>query len=174
MTFDSQPILTGELLTLRPLEVNDFQNLYQVAKDPLIWELHPVKDRYKQLVFQSFFQDSVNSKGTLVAIDNQSEQIIGSSRYHGYDPKKSEIEIGWSFLARSYWGGTYNREMKDLMLRHAFKYVHTVVLIVGKANLRSQRAVEKIGGVFKGYQPDTSGNDSLLYHIDKSQYLGED
>src|ERR1700683_329213 len=159
MSFDLQPVLQGKLLALRPLRPEDLQDLYAVASDPLIWEQHPVKDRYQEGVFREFFREAVESGGALVAIDSTVGQIIGSSRYHGYDQEKSEIEIGWTFLARSRWGGVYNREMKQLMLRHAFKFVNNVIFLVGPQNLRSQRAVEKIGGVRVGSRHDGNGRD---------------
>src|SRR5216684_336120 len=144
MSFDLQPTLKGELLQLRPLRPEDFHDLYAVASDPLIWEQHPIQDRYKEEVFKSFFREALESGGTLIAIDSKDGRVIGSSRFHGYDKEKSEIEIGWTFLARSHWGGVYNREMKQLMLRHAFGFVHSVIFVVGPQNVRSQRAVEKI------------------------------
>lgn len=101
----------------------------------------------------------------MIAIDSQSGQVIGSSRFHAYDPAKSEIEIGWTFLARSHWGGVYNREMKRLMLQHAFRFVDRVVFLVGQRNLRSQRAVEKIGAVRVGARRDAGGRESFLYQI---------
>ena len=170
MSFDLQPVLQGKLLALRPLRPEDLQDLYAVASDELIWEQHPVKDRYQEGVFREFFREAVESGGALVAIDSTVGQIIGSSRYHGYDQEKSEIEIGWTFLARSRWGGVYNREMKQLMLRHAFKFVNNVIFLVGPQNLRSQRAVEKIGGVRVGSKCDADGRDSFVYQITASTF----
>ena len=155
MPFDLQPVLQGEILELRPLRPEDFHDLYAVASDPLIWEQHPVKDRYKEEVFKEFFREALESGGALIAIDSKDGQVIGSSRFHGYDEEKSEIEIGWTFLARSHWGGVYNREMKQLMLRHAFRFVNSVIFLVGPQNLRSQRAMEKIGGVRVGSRLDS-------------------
>src|SRR5262245_26768651 len=103
MSFDLQPTLKGELLELRPLRPEDFDNLYAAASDPLIWEQHPIKDRYKEEVFQVFFREALQSGGTLIAIDKDG-RVIGSSRFHGYDQEKSEVEIGWTFLARPHWG----------------------------------------------------------------------
>lgn len=168
--FDLQPILKGDRLELRPLRKEDFHDLYEVASDPLIWEQHPVKDRYKEEVFRGFFRESLDSGGALVAIDSRDRRIIGSSRFHGYDPQKNEIEIGWTFLARSYWGGVYNRQMKHLMLAHAFRFVHSVVFLVGPQNLRSQRAMEKIGGIPVGTRPDASGRNSLVYQITRDAF----
>ena len=127
MPFDLQPVLKGTILQLRPLLPEDYRALYSVAADPLIWEQHPATDRYKEEVFQAFFREALESGGALIAIDSKDGQIIGSSRFHGYDEERSEIEIGWTFLARSHWGGIYNREMKDLMLGHAFRFVGRVI-----------------------------------------------
>ena len=170
MTFDLQPTLKGKLLELRPLRASDFTDLYAVASDPLIWEQHPVKDRCKEDVFKGFFQESLDSGGALIAIDSKTSQVIGSSRFHGYDQHKSEVEIGWTFLARSHWGGVYNREMKELMLRHAFTFVEHVLFLVGPHNFRSQRAVEKIGGVRFGSRQDRSGRNSFVYRITPSAF----
>lgn len=168
MLFDLQPTLKGELLTLRPLRPEDFHDLYAVAADPLIWEQHPHRDRHREEVFRQFFHEALGSGGALIVIDSDDDQVIGSSRFHAYDPEKSEIEIGWTFLARSRWGGLYNREMKQLMLRHAFRFVKNVVFLVGPQNLRSQRALEKIGAVREGSRLDASGRDSLVYQITAS------
>jgi N-acetyltransferase len=142
-----QPHLTGELLEVRPLTPNDCDALFAVASDRLIWEQHPAKDRYQEGVFREFFREALESGGALVVIDRQTQAVIGSSRYSGFDPAKLEIEIGWTFLARSHWGGKYNGELKRLMLGHAFQFVESVVFLIGPTNIRSQKAVEKIGGV---------------------------
>jgi RimJ/RimL family protein N-acetyltransferase len=96
--FDFRPVLEGELLRLRPLRPEDFRDLYAVASDPLIWEQHPASDRYRADVFKEFFREALDSGGTLIAIEAREGKVIGSSRFYGYDPEKSEIEIGWTFL----------------------------------------------------------------------------
>ena len=143
-----------------------------MASDPLIWEQHPVKDRCKEDVFKGFFQESLDSGGALIAIDSKASQVIGSSRFHGYDEQESEVEIGWTFLARSHWGGVYNREMKELMLRHAFTFVEHVVFLVSPQNFRSQKAVERVGGVRVGSKPDGGGRNSFVYRITASAFAG--
>src|SRR5262245_6813730 len=136
MPFDRQPVLQGELALLRPLQADDFPALRAVAADPLIWEQHPAKDRYQEAVFRQFFQEALESGGALIAIDRADDRVIGSSRFHGYDEANSEIEIGWTFLARSHWGGRYNGEMKQLMLRHAFRFVNNVIFLIDSQNVR--------------------------------------
>jgi len=165
MPFDLQPTLKGDLLELRPLRAEDFEELYAVAADPLIWEQHPDSDRYQEDVFREFFRVAMASGGALVAIDVKDGRIIGSSRYHGYDEGKSEVEIGWSFLARSHWGGVYNGEMKRLMLDHAFRFVESVIFVVGPQNWRSQKAVEKIGGIRVGTRHEPNGRERVIFRI---------
>lgn len=172
MGFDLQPHLKGELLELRPLATDDWDELFAVASDPLIWEQHPEKDRYTEGVFRTFFKEALESGGAFVIIDRKSQQIVGSTRFYGYDPEKSEIEIGWTFLARKYWGGRYNAEMKRLLLDHAFKFVESVVFFVGEDNVRSQKAMEKVGAIKVGPASRTYGNrpptTNLKYAIRKS------
>jgi RimJ/RimL family protein N-acetyltransferase len=163
--FDRQPVLKGDLVELRPLLAEDHEALYAVASDPLIWAQHPDKNRHEKEGFKAFFQESLESGGALLAMDAKSKRAIGSSRFHGYDEERKEIEIGWTFLARSYWGGRYNGEMKDLMLQHAYRFVDRVIFLVGTENTRSQRAVEKIGGVRVGSRPDAGGRDSYIYEL---------
>jgi RimJ/RimL family protein N-acetyltransferase len=150
MAFDLQPYLNGELIELRPLTADHWDELFAVASDSLIWEQHPESDRYKEDVFRLFFKEALESGGAFVIIDRKTQQIIGSTRFYGYNPEKSEIEIGWTFLARKYWGGRYNAEMKRLLLNHAFQFVETVVFYVGEKNFRSQKAMEKIGAIREG------------------------
>ncbi|HEY3052916.1 MAG TPA: GNAT family N-acetyltransferase [Thermoanaerobaculia bacterium] len=174
MSFDYQPILKGELVELRPLRTEDYDDLYAVAADPLIWEQHPVRNRHEEASFQMFFREALASGGALIAIDADTRRVIGSSRFHGYDEEKGEVEIGWTFLARSHWGGIYNREMKQLMLRHAFRFVSCVVFLVGLQNLRSQRAMEKIGCIRVGSRPDAGGRDCYVYQITASTFAHHD
>jgi len=168
--FDSQPTLVGSLLELRPLRSADWSGLFAVASDPLIWAQHPNSDRYKEDVFRQFFAEALNSGGALLAIERASGEIVGSSRYHDFDAEASVLEIGWSFLARRCWGGTYNGEMKRLMLEHAFKTVERVVFIIGPDNRRSRRSVEKIGAVCVGVRPDRHSQERVVYQLTKSAF----
>jgi RimJ/RimL family protein N-acetyltransferase len=154
-TFDLQPHLIGELVEVRPLTPDDWESLFAVASDPLIWELHPARDRYREEVFREFFREALETGSAFVITDRKTGKIIGSSRYHlsgqqGFDPQESVVEIGWTFLARAFWGGNYNGELKRLMLDHAFRFVERVVFVIGVTNFRSQKAVEKIGAVRVG------------------------
>jgi RimJ/RimL family protein N-acetyltransferase len=165
MPFELQPILKGTLVELRPLRAADFDALYPVASDPLIWEQHPASDRWKPDVFRDYFQGALDSGGAFLVLDAADGRIIGCTRYHDYSEPAGEVEIGWTFLARSHWGGRYNGEMKRLMLRHAFRFVRRVVFHVGVNNLRSRRAVEKLGGIRTGSGVDRNGRESVYYEV---------
>ncbi len=167
MSFDSQPILLGTLVNLRPLRPEDHRDLYAVASDPLIWEQHPVTNRHEAAVFREFFSESLQSGGALLATDAETQRVIGSSRFFGYQEDEAEVEIGWTFLARSHWGGRYNGDLKQLMLRHAFRFVDSVVLFVSPENTRSQRAVEKVGGV---REPESDTEGRLVFRIIASAF----
>jgi tRNA-Thr(GGU) m(6)t(6)A37 methyltransferase TsaA len=169
--FDLRPVLEGDLVRLRPLAAEDFPVLYAVASDPLIWEQHPARDRHQKEVFREFFREALESRGAFAVLDAKTGEMIGSTRFHGYDSEKSEIEIGWTFLARSRWGGAHNREMKRLLLRHAFRFVERVVFLVGPDNRRSRRAVEKIGGALAGTRTDKTGRVSVVYEITREAYI---
>lgn len=165
-----QPTLKGTLLELRPLRPADFDALFAVSADPLLWEQHPNNDRWKPDVFRKFFDAALESKGAFLIRDAKTGAVIGSSRYYDYEPAKRQVAIGFTFLARSCWGGRYNRELKTLMLDHAFKSCDAVVFHVGENNARSRKAMEKIGGVLIGREErvvDGKPNVSVVYQLTK-------
>lgn len=147
---ERQPTLEAGPLLLRPLREGDWEALFAVASDPLIWEQHPAHDRWQESVFRAFFDDALANRGALVVIDRSlgaPGTIIGSSRYQGLEPADGgSIEIGWTFLARSHWGGAANFAMKRAMVRHALGSVAECRFAVGDDNWRSRKAMEKIGG----------------------------
>ncbi|MFN6101612.1 MAG: GNAT family N-acetyltransferase [Burkholderiales bacterium] len=168
--FDLQPTLIGNSIYLRPLQIEDAEGLYKVASDPLIWEQHPSPMRYERAVFDAeIFQTGLASHSTLVAVDSKTNEIIGSSRYYDVDAKHREIAVGFTFLSRLHWGGLVNAEMKDLMLSHAFNWAKRVWFHVGIDNVRSQKAMEKIGGKLSHTAPRTLNGTPVMhcyYYID--------
>lgn len=158
----------GARLRLRPLKASDFEEMYAAASDPLIWELHPAPDRHERRVFEQFFNRGLKSRGALTVLDKDTNEIVGTSRYYDLEGKDS-VCIGFTFLTRKYWGGSCNRELKFLMLDHAFIYVRRALFHVGENNLRSRRAMEKIGGKFVGrldrQKPDGSPDPTVVFEI---------
>ncbi len=148
--FDFQPTLSDDLVMLRPLRATDWDGVFAAASDPLIWALHPVSDRHTEASFRPYFAERLSTAGTLVIIERPSGRMVGWSSYGNPDEAAGEVEIGWTFLIRDHWGGFTNRHVKRLMLSHAFQFVDTVIFRIGETNLRSRRAMEKIGGVWSG------------------------
>ena len=175
MTFDLQPSIQNERIRVEPLQSGDFEALYAVASDPLIWEQHPAKDRYQREVFAGFFKSGIECGGALRVIDNSNGELIGSSRYYDLDETARQVSVGYTFIARRCWASGYNRALKQLMLDHAFKFVDRVIFQVGRDNMRSRRAMEKLGGIFIGeeivaYVPGEPARPNVRYKIDASDW----
>ena len=169
--FELQPSIENHWVRLEPLLAGDFDALYSIAADPLIWELHPSRNRYQREVFATYFEGAIESGGAFRVFDNITGALIGSSRYYDLDQAQRTVAIGYTFIARSHWGGQYNRALKTLMLEHAFRFVDRVIFHVGAANLRSRRAMEKLGGVLIGevamsYHGEQS-HPNVIYKIDR-------
>jgi RimJ/RimL family protein N-acetyltransferase len=164
-TFELQPTLRGDLVVARPLRAEDYAALYAVAADPLLWEQHPQPDRFREPVFAGFFRDAMASGGALLVTDATTSDVIGTSRFARHDEEARSIEIGWTFLARSHWGGRYNGELKELMLSHAFRFVERVHFVVGPHNVRSQRALTKIGAKRVGWRNRQTGEERCVFEV---------
>lgn len=173
MDFDLQPTLTGTSLLLRPLRPDDLEALWSVARDPLVWAQHPDQTRHTRDGFERFFANAV-AGGALAVVDRASGRIIGSTRYYEWQPALREMAVGYTFLAREFWGGSANREMKQLLIAHAAPHVDAIWFHVGKQNLRSRRAMEKIGAVaaFEAQRPQNGEMvDFIYYRIEPRAWL---
>jgi RimJ/RimL family protein N-acetyltransferase len=173
---DRQPVLEGERLTLRPLTEADWDALFAVASDRELWAVHPSHDRWQEPVFRAFFDDALAKGGALAIVDKASGAVIGSSRFQFCDREEEQgaLEIGWSFLARAFWGKGYNAEFKRLMLEHAFRHVDRVIFRVGADNVISRKAMGKIGGRLTGatYFEDRAGRpvEHVVYEITRESF----
>jgi RimJ/RimL family protein N-acetyltransferase len=165
-------LLEDELVKLVPLQATDFDRLFKVASDPLIWEQHPSRDRYKKEVFQIYFDSAVSSGSAFLIFDKKTNILIGSSRFYDYDGEGSSIAIGYTFLAKEYWGGKYNRSVKKLMLDYAFQFVDAVIFHIGPSNIRSQKAIMKIGANKIG-EMLYEGKLHFVYQVKSSDLLKE-
>lgn len=176
--FELQPTLVGRLVTLRPLRADEFEELYRAASDPLIWEQHPESDRHVREVFRRFFDGAIQSGGAFAVIDNATGRVVGSSRYCNLNLDKSEVEVGYTFVERAYWGGAVNGEMKRLMLDHAFQFVERVVFVVGENNVRSRGAMRKIGGRLEGMSDGVdrhgASRRSMVFVITRDSWAARD
>ena len=169
-------ILESDILKIVPLTEADFDTLFKVASDPLIWEQHPANDRYKLEVFKPYFAGAISGKSAFKIIDKSTNHIIGSTRYYDYKPENSSIAIGFTFLAKEYWGGTYNKSAKKLLIDYAFQFVDNIYFHIGVTNFRSQIAIKKVGAV-KTNDINFENNGQSLPHfeylIQKQNWISE-
>lgn len=171
MIFDLQPNnLKNEIIELLPLKETDFSALYKVASDPLIWEQHPNKLRYQKDVFKNYFEGALLSKGAFLIRDSKTNEAIGSTRFYDYNEEDNSTEtsvlIGYTFIGRKFWGKNYNKILKKMMLDYAFQYVDKVYFHIGACNIRSQKAIEKIGALkIDEFEVEYYGEESKLNFV---------
>ena len=165
--FNWQPkTLKNELIKLIPLQEIDFEELYAVASDPLVWEQHPNKLRYQREVFQNYFEGAMFSKGAFLIRDAKTNEAVGSSRFYDYDEKENSVLIGYTFIGRKFWGNGYNKALKKIMLDYAFQQVDKVYFHIGAFNIRSQKAIEKIGAIkVDEFEVEYYGEESKLNFV---------
>ncbi len=137
--------LENEKVILTPLLESDFERLFEVASDKMIWVQHPNPDRFKREVFEKYFEGAIQSEGAFLISNTVTGDVIGSTRFYDYDAKARRIKIGYTFFSRVCWGNHFNKEVKWLMLHYAFNYVDKVHFEVGAQNIRSQKAMERLG-----------------------------
>ncbi|MGM9477727.1 GNAT family N-acetyltransferase [Pedobacter sp. GSP4] len=175
MHFDLQPTLQNDLIKIIPLKEEDFESLFAVASDPLIWEQHPNKDRYQREVFQNFFKGAMASKGAFMVYEEGTNKIVGSSRYYELDEENSSVAVGYTFISREFWGKGHNKALKTLMFDYAFQFVDRVILHIGATNFRSQKAIEKLGATKVGEQEIAYYGEpvkwNFVYQVDKASWL---
>lgn len=173
-----QAFLCGSNLNLRPLRASDWEELYSCASDPEVWKLHPEKNRFERDRFLAYFHKALDSGSAFTVIDKSTGKAIGSSRYYDLNLSEKRVCVGYTFLSKNHWGGSYNRELKYLMLRHAFQYVEQVRFEIGIDNLRSRRAIEKIGARLEKVSPSNEtpysltldGTTHVIYSMNFSQF----
>lgn len=145
MNFPIQPKLENKNIRLIPLQENDFERLYEVGSDPAVWANHPNTNRYKVDVFKNFFEGALESGGAYLIFCKKTGEIAGSTRFYDYDESQNSIFIGYTFYAVKFWGKGLNHQAKTLMLDYIFQFVNKVIFHVGASNIRSQKAMEKLG-----------------------------
>ncbi|MAI48679.1 MAG: N-acetyltransferase [Hyphomicrobiaceae bacterium TMED74] len=147
-TFDANATLVSDRLHLRPLQESDRDALYAAASDPETWAQHPASNRHEQEVFYPYFDYRLASGGTLAVSVRDTSEVIGCSRFYPVPDHPGEYGIGFTFLARSHWGGSWNKEMKELMVGHALKHFERVWFHIAPTNQRSQIATTRLGAKF--------------------------
>jgi RimJ/RimL family protein N-acetyltransferase len=149
-------ILTGETVELVPLEKEHFEELYLAASDKKLWELIPTDCSNRQTFDNAYnFALTEREKGNqypFVIFHKNTKEIIGSTRFFEIYPLDKKLEIGWTWVITKYWGTEINFECKLLLLSFCFDTLKTrrVQIKTDSTNLRSRKAIEKIGGQFEG------------------------
>jgi len=174
MIFDLQPTLENEVIKVVPLKEEDFEALYAVASDPMVWEQHPNKNRYQRDVFQTFFKGAIESGGAFIVYDKQTGNVVGSSRYYELDEENNSVAVGYTFIGRDFWGKGHNAALKKLMLDYAFQFVDKIILHIGATNFRSQKATEKLGASKIGELEVAYYGEPIklnfIYQVDKANW----
>ncbi len=149
-------ILKGNQVTLFPLEACHFGELQLLAKDNRIWEFLPA-DCSKPETFQINFTEALveKEKGTqypFVITNNKNGNLIGSTRFLDIQMQHKKLEIGWTWLHPNFWRTPINLECKLLLLAFCFDtlQMNRVQLKTSDTNMRSRKAIEKLGATFEG------------------------
>ncbi len=168
-----QKELSSENILLQQIKKSDFDRLFLAGSDPLIWAQHPDSERYQRSRFEVYFASGLEAPAFYKIVDRKTQEVIGSTRFYGYQKNRNLIELGYTFLVRKYWGGNTNLEVKKTLLEDAFQSVDRVIFTVGQKNFRSQRAMEKMGGrrINEPESLQLAGNlsSAVVYEIVKSQ-----
>ncbi len=175
MNFELQPnYLKNEIVTLMPLLESHFDDLYEVASNPLVWEQHPNPNRYQKEIFRTYFQGAIQSKGAFLVVDSQNNYTIGCSRFYDLNVENKSIKIGYTFIGIDFWGKEFNKNLKKLMIDYVFQNLDSVIFDIGANNIRSQKAIAKIGAIkideqiveYYGEAPKLN----FVYQISKNDY----
>jgi RimJ/RimL family protein N-acetyltransferase len=174
---DRRPVLETDRLVLRPLLESDWAELFAIASDPAIWAVHPSHDRWREPVFRAFFDEGMERGGALAVTLKDGGAIIGSSQFDRPELEApGEIEIGWSFLAKPFWGKGYNGEFKRAMIAQALTHYERVIFQVGADNVVSRKAMANIGGVLtdrtRSYERAGVMVEHVIYEITRESFAG--
>lgn len=148
--------LQGRRVTIRPMEMNDIDELYEAGKDPEIWSYMPmdIKDRsdMETLVHQALQDKESGSSFPFVIYDHEQERLVGSTRFLDISEQDRHLEIGWTWLSPTVWRSQVNTQCKYLLLKHCFENLSAirVQFKTDERNIRSQNAIDRIGGIREG------------------------
>lgn len=175
-------VLKGDEIKLLPLEKEHLEDLFLAASNKEIWELTSV-DYSVEEIFYPNFNNAMNDrkKGTVypfIIVHKHSNKIIGTTRFLEIYPNDKKIEIGVTWIMKEYWGTTVNLECKLLLLNYCFENLKTnrVQFRAKDNNVRSRKAIEKIGGIFEGIlrkdkiEPNGIPRNTTFYSILHSEW----
>ena len=148
--------LTGKTVDLVSLEKTHFAELEALAKDKRIWEFYPLdgtnSDTFNRAFETALTEREIGNQFPFVVFHKPDNKIIGSTRFLDIQPLHRKLEIGWTWLHPDYWATSVNLECKWILLTCCFERLHAsrVQLKANDKNVRSRKAIQKIGGQFEG------------------------
>ena len=169
--------LEGRLVVLEPLEEAHAEDLWRAAQAPEIWQwlahIGSSREYFDRWLEMSLAASAEGREGVFATRDRGSGEIVGSSRYLSVRPADRVVEIGWTWLNPSVWGGGINVEQKLLMLGHAFETLDCVRVEfkTDARNERSRAALAAIPAQFEGILrkhmivPDVGQRDSAYFSV---------
>jgi RimJ/RimL family protein N-acetyltransferase len=175
--------LDGNLIRLVEMEVQHLCALETIASNPIIWQNLPVegwrKDSFRRWAYDSLELQKNGQAFVFVVIDQNADKIVGTTRFQDMDRQHNKTDIGWTWYEPTVWGLGHNFEAKKMMMTHAFEVwnVARIGFKVDERNLRSQRALEKIGASREGIirkhmiRPDGTSRNSVLYGMTDEDWL---
>jgi RimJ/RimL family protein N-acetyltransferase len=154
--FDQHIILEDDAVRLEPLEEKHFSELLPIAMNRELWQFTAAKI-YSEADFRKYFDTALeekrNKKSYPFAQYNKLQiQFAGSTRFANIEFKHKKAEIGWTWIAPSLQGTGFNKHCKFLLLRFGFEklFLNRIELKTNSLNLKSQKAMLKIGAVKEG------------------------
>ncbi len=169
--------LENELILLRPMQMEDVHAITEVATDERIWEhiaytLKTSEDVYEYVAEQVQLVES-GERIVFVIVDKITKKIIGSTSIYEISTHHARCEIGSTWLTPAYWHTAINTNCKYLLLQYIFEQMKLkrVQLKTDDLNVRSQKAIERIGAIFEGRlrshmrRKDGSMRDTMMYSI---------
>jgi RimJ/RimL family protein N-acetyltransferase len=179
-----QVILEGKFILLRSPSINDLDGLSSAAQDGEIWNnpyaLFPTISEMSKYL-QDLLKEEQQQKKTIlpfIIINKQSNKIVGTTRYLNIDYDNHRLEIGHTWIARSYRRTVVNTESKLLMLQHAFEKLNCIAVEIRTdiLNTVSRKAIERLGakhdGILRNHKIMRNGRirDTACYSIIKSEW----
>ena len=149
-------ILEGRHVRLVPLTVEHVPALWEAGYDDDLWRWtmsHPRSEAdMRSYVDAALARQAAGGALPFATLEAASGRVIGSTRYHNWEPPHPRVEIGYTFVSRAWQRTPANTEAKYLMLRHAFETLGLVrvELRTNALNARSRAAIARIGGVEEG------------------------
>lgn len=174
--------LSNQLISLVPITLEHIHAMRSLSSDSDIWKWYTEDltnpDELERWMLNRLHESSKGDQMTYTVILNESGKVIGSTSYGHIDWEEKGIEIGWTWLGKAYIGSGINKQMKFLMLQHAFEMmeIERLELRTDEQNIRSRKAMEKIGaqydGVLRNHRRTQGGKrrNTVIYSIIRSEW----